>query len=274
MSRAHRHQFLGGRRVHGDGGVEVGLGRAHRHRHRDELDHFGRLVGEDMRADDAVVRAVDDQLHDRAVRRARHRRLQRPEVGLVDVDAWEPLQGFPLRQSNRAQFGRAEHRARDRVVADRRRALAEQPVGERVPLANGDRGEVDPVGGVADGVDRRHVAGQILVDLDRAMRGAELDPRGLEAEPLGVGQAAGRDQHLIGFDHGAVGQRTLSEPSRLFSIRVGNEPKRKATPARAIASRMPLRMSSSKPRRRLGARMTWVTSEPSRWNSDANSTAI
>jgi len=45
-------------------------------------------------------------------------------------------------------------------------------------------------------------------------------------------------------------------------------------PSFAIASRIPSRMSSSKPRKRFGPRMTIVTREPKRWNSDANSTAI
>ena len=58
----HRHQLLGGRRVHGDRRVKVRLGRAHRHRDRDELDHFGRLMRKEMRADDPLRHAVDDQL--------------------------------------------------------------------------------------------------------------------------------------------------------------------------------------------------------------------
>jgi hypothetical protein len=56
-------------------------------------------------------------------------------------------------------------------------------------------------------LDRRHVARQILIDLYSAVRGVELDPRGLEAETLGVGQAAGRDKRLFDLEDEAVGER-------------------------------------------------------------------
>jgi hypothetical protein len=102
--------------VHGDGRVKVRLGRSHRHRHRDQLNHFGRLMRKEMLADDSLRRAVDDQLHDSAIWRARNCRLQRPEIGLVNVNLPEPFARFLLGQSDGSDLGHAEHRARDRVA--------------------------------------------------------------------------------------------------------------------------------------------------------------
>ena len=70
--------------------------------------------------------------------------------------------------------------------------------------------------GVADGVDRRHVARQILVDLHCAMLGAEVDPCGLEAQPPGVGQATCRDERLLGLDDRAIRERHVQRAVALF----------------------------------------------------------
>ena len=63
---AHGDQFLGGGRVHRHGGVEVGLGRAHLDRDADHLDHLAGVRPDDMAADHAVGRAIDDELHQHA----------------------------------------------------------------------------------------------------------------------------------------------------------------------------------------------------------------
>src|SRR5262249_29955591 len=61
---AHGHEFLGGGRMHGHHGVEIGLGRLHLHRDADELDHLAGVRPDEVTADHAIGRAVDDELHE------------------------------------------------------------------------------------------------------------------------------------------------------------------------------------------------------------------
>src|ERR1700730_16299161 len=68
------------------------------------------------------------------------------------------------------------------------------------PSAIAPRGQVDPIGYIADRVDVRHLRRTLpLVDDDRTIRGkfdAELD----EPEAIGVGRAAGRIHDEISVD--------------------------------------------------------------------------
>ena len=43
--------------------IEIGLGRFHFDRNAEHLDHLGRAVADNMTADHAVGRGIDDQLH-------------------------------------------------------------------------------------------------------------------------------------------------------------------------------------------------------------------
>jgi hypothetical protein len=58
-----------------------------------------------------------------------------------------------LGQSDGADLGGGEHAGRDQLVIDGGRLAAVQRVGEGMAFANGDGGEVDAVGDVANGVD-------------------------------------------------------------------------------------------------------------------------
>ena len=88
-------------------------------RDAEELDHFARFVAENMRAEHAVVGAVDDKLHDRMLAAARQRRLHRAEARAIDVDDVVALARLGLRQADGADFGRREDRARHGFVIDR-----------------------------------------------------------------------------------------------------------------------------------------------------------
>ena len=56
----HGHQFLGRRRMHGHGAVEIVLGAAGLQRDAQQLRHFAGFVTEDMSADDLAIGRIDD----------------------------------------------------------------------------------------------------------------------------------------------------------------------------------------------------------------------
>lgn len=72
-------------------------------------------------------------------------------------------------------------------------------------LADGDGGQVHPVGDVADGPDVLGRGLGIGIDLDRALI-VQLDPGGLEPQILDVGDAAGGEHDHVGFQLHAVFQ--------------------------------------------------------------------
>ena len=231
--------------------------------------------GEDMRAErPSVGRAVDDQLHDRPLAAARKRRLHRPEIGLVDVERSRGATAPRPRSCRPRRFPACRTRAGDRVVADRPRARAEQAVGEHMALADRDRRQVDVVGDVADRMKpgrRCWSSSASTMIAPRSVSSTPDAPRGRAPRC----RARGRSRPGPGRPRASPSDsETLRAPSPSLSIRVGRQPKRNATPARAIASRTP----SACPRRSRAARCrrasTSVTSAPSRWNSEANSTAI
>ena len=139
MARArspHGHQFFGRGRMQRHGGVEIGLGRLHLDGDAEHLDHFGGAVADDVTADDAVGGGVDDQLHQDPCVAARHRRLYRPEIRLVDVDVTELRARLRFRQADGADLGLGEYRGRDIGMVDLDLALAEHRVGKGVALAD------------------------------------------------------------------------------------------------------------------------------------------
>ena len=87
------------------GGVEVGLGGLHLHRDCDCLDDFGGGVADDVAAEHAVGGAVDHELHQHAGVAAGHRRLDRAEIGLVDVDMAHLRARLCFGQADGADFG-------------------------------------------------------------------------------------------------------------------------------------------------------------------------
>ena len=98
-------------------------------------------------------RAVDHELHQDAGVAAGHRRLDRAEIGLVDIDMAELRARLRFGQADGADFGLREHRGRNGGVVDLNRALAEHGVGEGMALADRDRRQIDAMGDVADRID-------------------------------------------------------------------------------------------------------------------------
>ncbi len=81
-------------------------------------------------------------------------------------------------------------------MVDRRRVALEHGLDELHPLADRHRRQVQPVGHVTDGVDRRHAGLRVFVHFDRAAA-AERHAGLFQAHVLGVGRAAGREQHHV-----------------------------------------------------------------------------
>ena len=75
-------------------------------------------------------------------------------------------------------------------MVDGGRHSAEDRVGEGVPLADGDGGELRPVGHVADGVDRGHAGAGVFVDGDGAVL-PERDACRLQSQARRIGRPAG-----------------------------------------------------------------------------------
>ncbi len=102
----------------------------------------------------------------------------------------------------------AEHGRGDAAIVDGRRLVAEHGVGERLPLADRDGGQLDAVGDVADGVDRLDARLVVGADHDRAL-GVQLDPDFGEAQAVGVGDAAGGEEDAVDLHIVMVGHADL-----------------------------------------------------------------
>ena len=204
--RPHGHEFFGRGRMQGHGRVEIGLGRFHLDGDGEHLRHFGGAVADDMAADDAVGGGVDDELHQDPGVTARHRRLHRLEIGLVDVDVTELRARLAFRQSHGADLGLREHRGRNVGVVDLNRALAEHRIRERMTLADRDRRQVDAMGDVADRVDVRHRGAREVVDRDAAIARIDGDAGRFQSEIGDVRMPSDREHHLIGGNARTVGQ--------------------------------------------------------------------
>ena len=151
-----------------------------------------------MGADHALAGALDHQLHEGALVLVGEGELEGAEGGLVDVHGTVARARLFLGEPDRGEVRVGEHRCGDVLVIDRDRLVAEQGAGEPHRFRRGDRGEVHAVGDVADGVDRVHVGGGVLVHDDGAV-GGELHARRFEAEARAVRLAAGGEQDEVGF---------------------------------------------------------------------------
>ena len=179
---AHSHRLLRSGRVHRYGGVEIRFGRPHLYCDPDELNHFGGAFAEDVAADDAIARGVDQQLEKHRGVAPRQGRLHQRDIGFVDVKLGVLRRRLRLRQADRAELRLAEDRRRHIRVVDHGRLAAEHGVGERMAFADRDRRQIDPIGDVADSVDIRNGRTGIFVDRDRSVR-VERDPRVFQLQP-------------------------------------------------------------------------------------------
>src|SRR6185369_7565679 len=166
----------------------------------DRLDDFGRRVADDVTAEHAVGRTIDHELHQHAGVAAGHRRLDRAEIGLVDVDMAEFRAGFSFRQADGADFGLREHRGRDGGVIDLDGALAEHGVGEGVALADRHRRQIGAVGDVADRIDVVDRGLRPAIDGDAAIGRVDGDAGFLEPEIGDVRMPPDREHYFFRGD--------------------------------------------------------------------------
>ena len=179
-----------------DGQVEILLRGAHADGDGGQLDHLARFGGEDVAAQHLAGAFADDQLGQRLQLRPGEQRPHGAERRGIDLDV-AALGRFLFGQADARQFVRAGiDRARDQAVIDVARMVAEDRVGEGVPLADRDGGQVHAVGDVAHGKDRRHVRLRPLVHDDLAAL-AQRDARVLQPQRGGVGMAAGGQHHRV-----------------------------------------------------------------------------
>ena len=189
--------------MQGDRRVEVGLGQPRLHGDGGGLQNFGRVGADHMKADDLIGRRIDDHLVQRPFVAAGEDIFHRPEIAGVDAHCAQLVACLCLGHPDRADRGMAEHRARDIGIVDGRRLAAENAVGERLPLADRHRRQLDTIGHIADGIDARHRRLIIVIDLDRTIL-VEFDTRRFQTQPLGVRYPSGRDEHRIGGDRIAI----------------------------------------------------------------------
>src|SRR5690606_26637059 len=118
--------------------------------------------------------------------------------------------GVAFGDADRGDLGGAEHGVRYEAVVGRHGGVLDAEVVQQVVLDDacfvvGDVLEFVRRADVAERVDPVDVRALVVVDLDVAGAG-HGDPRGLDAEHVGVGPPAGGDQQQVAFDgFGAAG---------------------------------------------------------------------
>src|SRR5687768_3777322 len=120
-----RHELFRRRGMDPDRLVELLLRGAKLHRNGEALDHLAGVGADHVRADHALARPVDDQLHEGALRLFSHGELEPAERCLVDVDLAMALARFFLRQAHGRDVGIGEHGSGHIVVVDRSSLAAE-----------------------------------------------------------------------------------------------------------------------------------------------------
>ena len=166
---------------------------------------LGGVGADDVAADHLLSGGVDDQFHQHAVLAAVEGRFHRPEHGAVDIDLAVLVAGVRLGQADGADRRLGEYGAGDHLVVEGGGDAAEHGLGEGGALADGDGGEVDAVGDVADGPDVVDVGLGIVVDDHRALV-VERHAGGLQTQASGVGLAAGGVHHHVALVGVAAGE--------------------------------------------------------------------
>src|SRR5207302_3511460 len=85
----HRHEFLGRGGMNADRGIELRLRRVRPERHREPLDDLSGVRPDHVATEDAIGRAIDDELHERLLVPPREGMLERAKRRTIDVDCRE-----------------------------------------------------------------------------------------------------------------------------------------------------------------------------------------
>src|SRR5262249_25265965 len=147
--------------MHRHGGVEVSLAGTHLHRDADELDHFAGPFPDDVEVNSPVAESVDHELQHTPAVATRQGRLERPERGLVDIDAGQTFARLGLGETDGADLRLGEHRCRNVGMVYGGRPVAEHPIRKNVAPAYRDWGEMDSVWDIAAAIDVRYRREQI-----------------------------------------------------------------------------------------------------------------
>mmetsp|Transcript_17720 Transcript_17720/g.55042 ORF Transcript_17720/g.55042 Transcript_17720/m.55042 type:complete len:412 (+) Transcript_17720:162-1397(+) len=209
LGDVQRGERLRGRRVDAHGAVEVGLGGAHLHAHREALRHLGGVGPQVVEAHHAlVVGQVAHQLgHAGAVLAVRLALvlfvvcapLQRLEVLDVHLHVVRAvlLHSVLLANADGAVLERREDSCGHGVVLHRDGAAVVQPLGQQHARLDGHRRELLPrLEHVANGVNVRYV-GLLAGRVDLAVLLHRLHAARLQAQLLGERLAPDRKHHRV-----------------------------------------------------------------------------
>src|SRR5262249_3948733 len=106
-------------------------------------------------------------------------------------------------EPNGADLGFREHCRWDIGVVDGNRLSAEHGVGKSMALANGDGGEINPVGHVADGIDAPDGAARECIDVNAAILG-DPDAGTFKPDTGNIRPPSGREHDAIDHERAAV----------------------------------------------------------------------
>src|SRR5690606_29793138 len=160
----------------------------------------------DVGADDLLLGADADQLHQRAALVGRKSVVHGDEAAGIDPDRVAvPRPGFLLGHPHGADGWVAEHHGGD-VLVHQTATLhaAEEAIRQPATSGNGHRGQLPFAGDVANGIYAGHVGLLERVGRDAAVR-IHLDAGVLQPQAIRVGLAAhGPDDHLVAVQAAAV----------------------------------------------------------------------
>ena len=152
-----------------------------------------------MQPDDPAGHALAHHLVEGTLVATRQHILHRAEVGGIDLHRSQLLLGLRLGHADTGHGRVAEYGRRNAVIIDAGRLVAIDGVGKGLALANGDRGQLDTVGDIADRIDAGAGRLVVLIDFDRPDI-VQLDARRLQAQAIGVGHAASGEHDQIDLD--------------------------------------------------------------------------
>ena len=168
-----------------------------------------------MQTNNLIGRGIDDHLIQRPLVSSRQHVLHCPKIAFVDLDIAKLLTRFVFGHANACQRRIAEYSRRNCRIVDGARVVAENGICKGVSFTDGDRGQLDTIGDVADGIDARHIRPVVVTNNDRAVL-VERNADFFETEPFGMRRAADGPHQQIGFHHALIAAINEQTPVRLL----------------------------------------------------------